>query len=58
MGTGGGIKWSEREADQSPVFSAEVSNVWSYTSIPSYDFMARCLIKFREALILTSLGGV
>jgi len=37
MGTGDpfpGLKQLEREADNSPPFSAEVKNVWSYTSTP------------------------
>jgi hypothetical protein len=29
-----GVKRSGREADHSPPFSAEVKNVWSYTSTP------------------------
>jgi hypothetical protein len=34
VGTGVRIKWSERETDHSPLFSSEVSNTWSYTTIP------------------------
>jgi hypothetical protein len=37
MGTGGsftGVKRPGRDADQSPPSSAEVKNMWSYTSIP------------------------
>jgi hypothetical protein len=34
-----------READHSPPSSAEVKNVWSYTSTPHYVFMAWCLVK-------------
>jgi hypothetical protein len=34
------IKRPEREADHSPVFSVEVKNAWSYTSIPQFMFMA------------------
>jgi hypothetical protein len=29
-----GIKWPGREADHSPSSSAEVKNVWSYTTTP------------------------
>jgi hypothetical protein len=32
------IKRLGREADNSPLSSAEVKNVWSYTSIPYYAF--------------------
>jgi len=35
------------ETDKSPPSSAEVKNVGSYTSTPSYVFMALCLIKYR-----------
>jgi hypothetical protein len=34
MSTGNWIKRSERETDQSLLLSVEVSNAWSYTSIP------------------------
>jgi hypothetical protein len=43
-----GVKRPGREADHSPPSSAEVNNVWSYTSTPQYVFMAWCLIKHRE----------
>jgi hypothetical protein len=43
-----GVKRSGREADHSPPFRAEVKNVWSYTSIPQYVFMAWCSVKRRE----------
>jgi hypothetical protein len=36
------------EADHSPPSSAEVKNVWSYTSTPQYVFMAWCLVKHRD----------
>jgi hypothetical protein len=35
-----GIKREEREADQSLPASAEVKNIWIYTSSPPYAFMA------------------
>jgi hypothetical protein len=43
MGTGGsfpGVKLQGREADHSPPTSAEVKNMWNYTSTPLYVFMA------------------
>jgi hypothetical protein len=39
MGTGGlslGVKWPGREADHSPLSSAEVKNAWNYTPAPQY----------------------
>jgi hypothetical protein len=39
------VKWQGHEANCSPPSSAEVRNVWSYTSTPQYIFMAWCLIK-------------
>jgi hypothetical protein len=44
------VKWLGCEADHSPPSSAEVKNVWSYTFIPQYAFMAWCLIK-QEVLL-------
>jgi hypothetical protein len=41
-----------READHSPPSSAEVKNMWSYTSTTSSAFMAWCLIKHRDNLTL------
>jgi hypothetical protein len=40
-----GVKWSGREANYSPPSSAEVRNMWSYTTISTYVFMAWCLVK-------------
>jgi hypothetical protein len=34
------VKRQEREADHTPLFSAEVKQWWSYTSTPPYVFMA------------------
>jgi len=34
------VKNPEHEADKSPPSNTEVKNAWSYTSIPSYVFMA------------------
>jgi hypothetical protein len=42
MGTGGsfqGVKRQGREADHSPPTSAEVKEMWIYTSTPPYTFM-------------------
>jgi hypothetical protein len=39
------VKRSGRETDRSPLSSAEVKNMWSYTSPSQYVFMAWCLIK-------------
>jgi hypothetical protein len=38
-----GVKRPGREANHSPPSSAEVKNVWTYTSTPPYAFMAWCL---------------
>jgi hypothetical protein len=47
------VKRSGREADHSPPSTAEVKNAWSYTSIPQYIFMARCLVKHRDSFNFT-----
>jgi hypothetical protein len=47
------VKQPGREADHSPPSSAEVKNVWSYTSTPQHVFMAWCLVKHRNYFILT-----
>jgi hypothetical protein len=39
-----GVKRLGREIDQSPSFSAQFKNAWSYTSNPPYVFMSWCLI--------------
>jgi len=49
-----GVKWPERQDDDSPKYIAEV-NTCSYTSTPQthfhgYVFMAWCLVKCRENL--------
>jgi hypothetical protein len=41
------------EADRSPPSSAEVNNVWRYTSTPAYVFMSWCLVKRRENFIFS-----
>jgi hypothetical protein len=38
-------KAAVHEADHSLLCSVEVKNAWSYTSIPPYIFIARCLVK-------------
>jgi hypothetical protein len=56
MGTGApypGGKLAGREPDHSPPSTAEVNNVWSYTS--TYVFMAWCLVKHKENFTFTSL---
>jgi hypothetical protein len=35
-----GVKWPEREADHSPLASAEIKKMWIYTSTPPHTFMA------------------
>jgi hypothetical protein len=39
------VKWSGHEADHSHTSSAEVRNVWSYTSAPQYIFIEWCSLK-------------
>jgi hypothetical protein len=48
-----GVKRPEREAGHSPPSSAEVKNVWSYTSTPQYTFIAWCSVKAQRWLLLT-----
>jgi hypothetical protein len=43
-----GVQRLGREAEHSPPSSAEVKNVWSYTSTPQYVFTAWCLVKHRD----------
>jgi hypothetical protein len=40
-----GIRQPEREAGESPEYSAEVKNTWNYTPTPQYVFTEWCLIK-------------
>jgi hypothetical protein len=47
-----GVKRPGREADHSPLSSAEVKNAWSCTSTPQYVFMAWCLAKHTKTLPL------
>jgi hypothetical protein len=48
-----GVKRPGSEADYSPPFSAEVKDVWSYTSTPQYVFMAWCLVKHGDNFTFT-----
>jgi hypothetical protein len=53
MGVGAlyeGVKQPEREAGHSSPSSVHVKNAWSYTSTPSYVFMALPLVKSRLSL--------
>jgi len=34
------VKWPERNADHSPLSTAEIKNEWSYFFAPSYTFIA------------------
>jgi hypothetical protein len=47
-----GVKRSVCEADHLPPCSAEIKNVWSYTSTPKYVFMAWCVLKHRSNFTL------
>jgi hypothetical protein len=47
-----GVKRPGREADHSPLSSAEIKNAWSYTPLPQYTFMAWCFVKARGQLYL------
>jgi len=42
------VKRPVREAYQSPPFSAEIKNMWSYTSTNRCVFMAWYLVKHKE----------
>jgi hypothetical protein len=51
MGTRGsfpGVKRPGREADHSPPYSAEVKNVWSYTSTPTTPSCCGAQLKHRD----------
>jgi hypothetical protein len=47
-----GVKWPGPEADHSPPSSAEVKNVWSYTSPLHYVSMVWCSVKNSTATTL------
>jgi hypothetical protein len=53
MGTRGSFPGGK--SDHSPPSSAEVQNVWSYTSTPQYIFMAWCLVKHRDNFTLPQI---
>jgi hypothetical protein len=42
------LKRSRREADHSPIPSAEFKNAWNYTSTPQYVLTAWCLVQHRD----------
>jgi hypothetical protein len=52
------IKWPGSEGDHSSESSAEVKNVWSYTSTHPYIFMAWCLVKHRDNFTYTFIDKV
>jgi hypothetical protein len=52
------VKWTWHEADHSPPSGAKVKNVWSYTSILPYMYMAWYLIKHRENFAFTFILDV
>jgi len=45
--------WPEHKADHSLPPTAEVKNVWNYTSAPQYIFVTWCLVKHYCASILS-----
>jgi hypothetical protein len=47
------VKRPGREADHSPLSSAEVKNAWSYNSTPWYVIMVWCLVKHRDNFTFT-----
>jgi hypothetical protein len=47
-----GGKAAGREADHSLPSSAEVKNVWSYTPVPRYVFVAWCSVKNRHNVVV------
>jgi hypothetical protein len=53
-----GVKRPGREADHSPLSSAEVKNASSCTSTPQYVLVAWCLVKHRDNFIFTFLNCV
>jgi hypothetical protein len=48
-----GVKRQGREADHSPLSSAEVNNTWRHTCTPQYVFMAWYLVKHRDNFTFT-----
>jgi hypothetical protein len=47
-----GVKRLGREGDHSPQSSAEVKNMWSYTSTPQYVLMVRGLVTLYFTIVL------
>jgi hypothetical protein len=63
MGTGGSFAGNKAAGSwswQLTPSSAEVKNSWSYTSTPTYVFIAWCLVKYVDKIYLSSqvLNGV
>jgi hypothetical protein len=50
-----GVKRQGRESDHSPPSSADVKNVWSYTSTPQHAFMAWCSVKKAQRQLYLTL---
>jgi len=50
-----GVKWLGHKADHSLSSSAKVKNVWNYSSIPPYFFIAWCLIMQKDNFTLPDL---
>jgi hypothetical protein len=46
------VKEPEREANYSPIYSAEDKNSWSYTSTSPYVAIVWCLLKHRGTFII------
>jgi hypothetical protein len=44
--TDGGLRQLEHEVHYSGS-SLKITNVWNYTSIPAYSYVARCWVKLR-----------
>jgi hypothetical protein len=42
------VRQSESEPNHSPPFTAEILNAWTYTTTRPYNYIERCLIKYRE----------
>jgi hypothetical protein len=51
-----GVKRPGREADQSPVSSAEVRMRGAIPPLPEYVLMAWCLVKHRDNFTFTKIG--
>jgi hypothetical protein len=47
-----GVKQLGHKADHSPPSSVRSKNTWSYTFTPQYIFMAWCIVKHRDNLLI------